>query len=84
MRGTNLVFIVTNLFIMITVSKGNHLWEFLLELLRDERYSPHLIKWENRSLGIFRIVKSHDVAKMWGEKKNRPTMNYEKLSRALR
>ena len=69
---------------MVTVSKGNHLWEFLLDLLNDETYNPELIKWENRPEGIFRIVKSHEVAHMWGEKKNRPTMNYEKLSRALR
>ena len=69
---------------MVTVSKGNHLWEFLLDLLNDANYNPGLIKWENRPEGIFRIVKSHEVAAMWGLKKNRPTMNYEKLSRALR
>lgn len=66
------------------VSKGNHLWEFLLELLRNEQFTPSHIKWENRPLGVFRIVKSAEVAKMWGARKNRPKMNYEKLSRALR
>ncbi len=65
-------------------SKTGHLWQFLLELLCDARFSPRLIKWENRSQGIFRIVNSTAVANLWGQKKNNPNMNYEKLSRAIR
>ncbi len=69
---------------VIAVSKGNHLWEFLLEKLEDGRYNPTCIKWENRPDGVFRIPNSSRIAQLWGQHKNRPTMNYEKLSRALR
>ncbi len=66
------------------VSKGGHLWEFLLELLKNSMYSPAFIKWENREQGIFRVVNSTQVAALWGKRKNNPRMNFEKLSRALR
>ncbi|CAD5118097.1 DgyrCDS6835 [Dimorphilus gyrociliatus] len=66
------------------LSKGNHLWEFLRDLLNDDRSNPHLLKWVNREEGIFRIVKSEQVAKFWGDKKKRPKMSYEKMSRAIR
>jgi len=35
-------------------------------------------------LGIFKIEDSVRVAKLWGERKNRPQMNYDKLSRSIR
>jgi hypothetical protein len=34
--------------------------------------------------GIFKIEDSVLVAKLWGERKNRPMMNYDKLSRSIR
>ena len=34
--------------------------------------------------GIFKIEDSVRVAKLWGERKNRPQMNYDKLSRSIR
>lgn len=34
--------------------------------------------------GVFRIVKSVEVSKLWGKRKSNPGMNYEKLSRAMR
>lgn len=62
-----------------------HLWEFIRDLLHDERYCPRIIKWESEEEGIFRVVKSDEVAKQWGSKKNnRSKMTYEKLSRSLR
>lgn len=34
--------------------------------------------------GEFKLSNPEVVAQLWGERKNKPTMNYEKLSRALR
>ena len=60
-----------------------HLWEFLLELLEDERYIP-LISWTKKEDGEFKIKRQEEVAKRWGRLKQRAGMNYDKLSRALR
>lgn len=65
-------------------SQGNHLWEFIRDLLLDSRYNPSIIKWEDRDDGTFKFVKSDQVAKLWGRKKNNHAMTYEKLSRAMR
>lgn len=35
-------------------------------------------------LGIFKIEDSVEVARLWGIRKNRPAMNYDKLSRSIR
>ncbi|XP_068687017.1 protein C-ets-2-like isoform X1 [Montipora capricornis] len=59
------------------------LWQFLLELIIDPA-STHLIKWTYDEDYEFKILQPSTVAKMWGKKKNKPTMNYEKLSRGLR
>uniref|UniRef100_UPI0035902BB9 SAM pointed domain-containing Ets transcription factor isoform X1 n=1 Tax=Myxine glutinosa TaxID=7769 RepID=UPI0035902BB9 len=65
-------------------SQPIHLWQFLRELLlRPEMYS-HLIRWLNQEKGIFKIEDSAQVARLWGERKNRPAMNYDKLSRSIR
>ena len=58
------------------------LWEFLLELLLDEN-SMNLISWTNYE-GEFRLHQSEEVARLWGLRKKRNNMNYDKLSRALR
>lgn len=60
-----------------------HLWEFLLELLEDERYEP-LISWTRKEAGEFKIKRQEDVAHKWGRLKQRASMNYDKLSRSLR
>ncbi|XP_052715617.1 DNA-binding protein D-ETS-4-like [Crassostrea angulata] len=61
-----------------------HLWRFLKELLlQPERYDRY-IRWVNRQEGIFKIEDSPKVAKLWGKRKNRPAMNYDKLSRSIR
>ena len=65
-------------------SKGNHLWEFIRDLLKDSTLNPTLLRWEDKESGVFRFVQSEAVAKMWGRKKNNPGMTYEKLSRAMR
>ena len=59
------------------------LWQFLLELLTD-RESQSCIKWTNKKDWEFKIIDPPEVARRWGERKNKPTMNYEKLSRGLR
>jgi len=58
------------------------LWQFLLELLTDKEHRD-VIHWLG-SEGEFKLHNPEMVAQLWGERKNKPTMNYEKLSRALR
>lgn len=58
------------------------LWQFLLDILTDYEYCD-IIKWVTPD-GEFKLIDSEKVAKIWGERKNKPNMNYEKLSRALR
>uniref|UniRef100_A0A5F8HEY4 ETS homologous factor n=1 Tax=Monodelphis domestica TaxID=13616 RepID=A0A5F8HEY4_MONDO len=64
--------------------RGTHLWEFIRDILLNPEKNPGLIKWEDRSEGIFRFLKSEAVAQLWGKKKNNSSMTYEKLSRAMR
>lgn len=59
------------------------LWQFLKLLLLDGGYSD-CIRWVDKSRGIFKIENSVRVAKLWGKRKNRPAMNYDKLSRSIR
>ncbi|XP_072317700.1 Friend leukemia integration 1 transcription factor-like isoform X2 [Eucyclogobius newberryi] len=58
------------------------LWQFLLELLSDSGNST-IITWEGTN-GEFKMTDPDEVAKRWGERKSKPNMNYDKLSRALR
>ncbi|XP_036895580.1 ETS translocation variant 2 [Sturnira hondurensis] len=67
--------------------KTNHrgpiqLWQFLLELLQDGARSS-CIRWTGNSLE-FQLCDPKEVARLWGERKRKPGMNYEKLSRGLR
>jgi hypothetical protein len=63
-----------------------HLWQFMRSLLDSREYNPTYVKWENKDDGVFRIVpgQSPNVARLWGIKKNNPTMTFEKMSRSLR
>lgn len=58
------------------------LWQFLLEILTDVQYLD-VITWQGDD-GEFKLLESERVAQLWGIRKNKPNMNYEKLSRALR
>ena len=42
-----------------------------------------MIQWTGNGYE-FRIGKPEEVAKLWGARKNKPKMNYDKLSRGLR
>lgn len=67
------------------ISQGSgqiQLWQFLLELLADSANSG-IIAWEGTN-GEFKLTDPDEVARKWGERKSKPNMNYDKLSRALR
>uniref|UniRef100_A0A3Q4BMT0 Uncharacterized protein n=1 Tax=Mola mola TaxID=94237 RepID=A0A3Q4BMT0_MOLML len=64
------------------IIKPIQLWQFLLELLSDSNNSG-IITWEGTN-GEFKMTDPDEVAKRWGERKSKPNMNYDKLSRALR
>ncbi|GMT36772.1 hypothetical protein PFISCL1PPCAC_28069, partial [Pristionchus fissidentatus] len=65
-------------------SKGNKLWEFIRDALKDPVTCPSIVRWEDPHEGVFRIVESERLARLWGERKNNQKMTYEKLSRAMR
>lgn len=58
------------------------LWQFLLELLIEPLCSE-IILWEGEQ-GEFKLLEPDEVARRWGERKSKPHMNYDKMSRALR
>ncbi|XP_063325155.1 protein C-ets-2-like [Pelmatolapia mariae] len=58
------------------------LWQFLLELLTD-RSCQSCISWTGNGWE-FKLTDPDEVALLWGRRKNKPKMNYEKLSRGLR
>ncbi|KAM4620110.1 protein C-ets-2 [Polymixia lowei] len=58
------------------------LWQFLLELLTDKSCQP-IISWTGDGWE-FKLTDPDEVAQRWGQRKNKPKMNYEKLSRGLR
>jgi len=58
------------------------LWQFLLELLTD-RACKAFISWTGDDWE-FKLTDPDEVARRWGVRKNKPKMNYEKLSRGLR
>lgn len=59
-----------------------HLWQYLLELLLDESCQP-FISWTGDGWE-FKLSDPSEVAKRWGKCKNKPKMNYEKMSRGMR
>ncbi|XP_060073120.1 uncharacterized protein LOC132552938 [Ylistrum balloti] len=60
------------------------LWQFLLEILTESGHEE-CIKWESGGTsGEFRMIDPETVARKWGQRKNKPTMNYDNMSRALR
>jgi hypothetical protein len=66
-------------------TNGRLLWDFLQQLLNDasQRYTSY-IAWKNKETGVFNIVDPSGLARLWGIQKNHLSMNYDKMSRALR
>lgn len=66
-------------------TNGRLLWDFLQQLLNDpgQRYTSY-IQWKNKDTGVFKIVDPAGLARLWGIQKNHLSMNYDKMSRALR
>ena len=58
------------------------LWQFLLELLTDKTCQS-FIAWTGDGWE-FKMIDPDEVARRWGNRKNKPKMNYEKSSRGLR
>ncbi|XP_009995806.1 PREDICTED: ETS domain-containing protein Elk-4 isoform X4 [Chaetura pelagica] len=58
------------------------LWQFLLQLLQEPQ-NKNIICWTSND-GEFKLLQAEEVARLWGIRKNKPSMNYDKLSRALR
>ena len=58
------------------------LCQFLLELLSDKEYDK-IIHWVGKEFE-FKFKSPEEVAQLWGKRKNKPKMNYDSLSRALR
>lgn len=77
-----IIYFIYQFVFLITDSGQIQLWQFLLELLTTESGAT-CARWEG-PLGEFRITDPDQVAHKWGERKNKPNMNYDKLSRALR
>lgn len=68
--------------LFVLASGPIQLWQFLLELLTDKACQGFICwtgtEWE------FKLTDPDEVARRWGIRKNKPKMNYEKLSRGLR
>jgi len=66
----------------ITPTGPIQLWQFILEQLSDKS-CQHFISWTGDGWE-FKMTDPDEVARRWGVRKNKPKMNYEKLSRGLR
>lgn len=58
------------------------MWQFLYELLQEEQHS-NIIAWVGND-GEFKLLDPEAVSTLWGIRKRKPNMNYDKLSRAIR
>jgi len=60
------------------------LWQFMLDMLQDHETNPSIVSWVDRDSMEFRINDSKQLASLWGIEKENSTMDYDKLSRAIR
>lgn len=80
--STELAVLLLFLFPPLVMDPSVTLWQFLLQLL-EQQSNGHLIAWTSND-GEFKLVDAEEVARLWGLRKNKTNMNYDKLSRALR
>ncbi|KAK7065671.1 hypothetical protein SK128_009555 [Halocaridina rubra] len=64
--------------------RGPKNWEFVIRLLTDPKTNPSLIRWEDQSQGTFRLVQPTTIAKLWGQRSNKPNLTYDNFARGLR
>eukprot|EP00794_Sanderia_malayensis_P008199 gene8199-9077_t len=57
--------------------------DFLRKLLEDPRYNSY-IQWTVKDRWEFKLIRPEMVAGLWGAFREKPLMNYDKLSRGLR
>jgi hypothetical protein len=78
--------IETHLQMNFPVKRGSlQLWQFLLQLISNSnKNEANIIEWTRKTSAEFKLLDPEEVARKWGIQKNRPTMNYDKLSRSLR
>lgn len=60
------------------------LYRFCCDLLRDPTAYQDIIHWEDERQGVFRIAHAKNVAFLWGLKKDKTNMTYDKMSRSFR
>lgn len=54
----------------------------MLELLTEKKFC-NIIKWCDKQ-GEFKFVDKDEAARLWGEVKKKPNMNYYKMTRSIR
>ena len=67
---------------LVSHSSKPRLYNFLLELLNDR--NARCIEWLDEEQGIFKFINSSEIARLWGQRKNKPNMKYENFARSLR
>lgn len=60
------------------------LCQYLLELLEQPDKYSYMIDWIDKDKGVFKFINSGEVARMWGRRRNKPSMKYENFARSLR
>ncbi|XP_047490498.1 transcription factor ets-4-like isoform X2 [Penaeus chinensis] len=64
---------------------GPKVWQFLWELLHDPSCNPSLIRWENQLEFCFRLVKPHELARRWGQRRRAAnSLPYDYFARCVR
>lgn len=76
-RDANRFLFIFLLFLLFFISLSLHSFSICIFI------ATAAITWEGTN-GEFKLTDPDEVARRWGERKSKPNMNYDKLSRALR